>query len=78
MEDSTSVVSPKVSWGAAAGVLAAVVSAVLGALIVEPDSLGSMPKWLTLLLIAGGPVLVQALTAYTKTDPLRAAGDVPE
>ena len=68
-------VSPKVSFGALAGVLAAVVAAILSALLVDPTALGvDMPQWLLFLLVASAPVIIQALTAYAKSDPLRDAG----
>lgn len=68
-------VSPKVSYGAVTGLLAAIVAAVLGGLVINPDALGvELPTWVTFLLLTGAPVVVQAATAYAKRDPLRDAG----
>jgi len=72
---STTPVSPKVVAGTVAGVLASIAVAILSALLIDPSGLGvDLPTWALFLLAAAGPVVIQALAAYGKRDPLRDAG----
>lgn len=72
--DPSTAVSPKVTWGTAAALGAAIVLSVISALVADPSGLGfELPQWADFLLTTVGPVLVGFGTAYMKTDPLRSS-----
>lgn len=67
-------ISPKVSWGAAAGVILTVVVAMLTA--ITPDMLDWAGRY-TPIIYAGIGALVTVSTAYLKRDPDREDWSIP-
>lgn len=67
-------ISPKVSWGAAAGVILTILVAMLTA--ITPDMLDWAGRF-TPIIYAGIGALVTVITAYLKRDPDREDWTIP-